>query len=259
MGILFFISSKLKAYCIMKLWKTLIFFIIEQLQIILNNNSSAVYDYCSLEDTYLAKSIVNHIKSHYGKYFDENNENCIFINQNYLSYEKRFSDLYLKSGHLNVKCPRCTKIFKNKELLLIHYKLFHLNTDFNELSVCPADLCLFLDCKRYAGYFEKVKVHAQEREISCDKELEPFYKRGCINLFKSCLKKNNENTDSNIEITYDFYKNFCSKIDCELYKDEHNQLYKPSSFLEVIRLLAMYMFGVFTLIYLLIIWVSHYQ
>jgi hypothetical protein len=243
----------------MKLWKTIIVLIIKHIYTELTNNSSAVYDYCSLEDTYLAKNIINHIKSHYEKHFDQNNENCVFLNQKYLSYETRFSDLYLKSGHLNIRCPKCTKIFRNKELLLIHYKLFHSDTTFNELSVCPADLCLFLDCKRYSSYFEKVKVSAQERELSCDKELESFYKRGCMNLFKSCLRKSTESTEKNIEITYDFYKNFCSKIDCELYKDDQNQLYKPSSFLEVMRLLAMYMFGVFTLIYLLIIWVSHYQ
>ena len=238
--------------------KFLIFFILQIIQTKEINDTTLIYDYCSIEDSFIATKISKEINTYYGDYFDNNNQNCLFLKEKFFSYENQFNELYLKSGHLNIKCPKCEKTMKNKELLLMHYKLFHMKTSNEvEFIVCPADLCLFLNCKRYKSYFDRVKVNVQEREIICEKGQESFYRKGCLSLFKNCLKKEENELEKNIEISYDFYNNFCSKIECE--QTETRILDKPSSFLEVMRLLFMYMFGVFTLIYVLIIWVSHYQ
>lgn len=226
-----------------------------------SQNLTAIYDYCSLEDSYVASRIINDVKSHYNQYFDERSNNCVFLQEKFFNYDKQFSDLYLKSGHLNVRCPRCTKIFKNKEMLLMHTKLFHNNydQDLEDIKVCPADLCQFLDCSRYSGYFDRVKVNVQEREIVCDKNLEKFYRRGCLSLFKNCLKNDEESIEKNTEATFDYYQNFCKKIECLGEGIETSQVSKPSGLLDVLKLLGMYLFGIFSLIYLLIVWVSHYQ
>ena len=244
----------------MEKWLAYFLVFIYHLHFVLNNNVSLVYDYCSLEDSFIASKVANDIKNYYGKFFDQESENCVFLNEKFFSIDKELVDIASKISYSHIKCSKCQKSFKSKELLLIHYKLFHLNPLNNDdLKICPADLCLFLNCRRFTSFYDKVKYNSLEREMTCDKDLENYNRKGCLNIFKSCLKKGDEDDEKNLEITYDFYINFCKKIDCELYKVETNLLQKPSTFYEVIRILIMYLSGVFTLIYLLIIWVSHYQ
>lgn len=244
------------------------FFIILCLNIIIIAANPILYDYCNINESKTAYLIINEAK----EYFNLTNEKCLLLNNNFKNYYERFDNLEKdnKNAYGVYKCTECDKKFKSLPFLNLHYRLFHTSKidNYHSLYYCPSDLCNFLNCDRYKYFLgipfpesnkEAAKFHriVTEKTHKCDKDLVNFYRNSCMKMIEGCL---NEETD--IDKYFDYYENFCLKIDCEREAPEYNykhDLPKDEGALQIFRIIFIYVVLLFSFIYIVVVWISKYS
>jgi hypothetical protein len=225
-------------------------------------------DFCNINESKAAYYIMKDITNYFKLKNDRNNK-CLVLNEYLVKYYERFNILEIinKNSYSSFKCGECEKIFKNKGYLYLHYKLFHL-TKLDSNYYCPADLCIFMNCDRYKSYLgipfpensiDKMKYNRPVREKyqECNKNLIVFYKSTCMKLIGECF----DHFEFNIDNYFEFYENFCMKIECG--RDTENpqisynlDLPKEGSIWDAIRMVILYIVSIFAFIFILIIWIS---
>lgn len=300
-------------------------------------------DHCDMEQSRIAVFIIEEIRQYInninqGKIKSINNKDkrCLIMDDNLINYISFYDDLeeHNKNFYSYFKCNKCEKVFKNKEFLYLHFNLFHLKKNefaknqgkifyknrnsinhepqnfFNFLEsegdnyICPADLCIFLNCNRYKNFLNIEKSDKKifkYPEIECNPLLENLYKQVCMKLVENCFfedkDKLNSHSDSIIAKSkneyYNFYKIFCEIDRCdktnfnsdEIYLHEENILFdniidndnqtikktdkkrikhislfgeipKDDVLLSFLYRIFLYLIGVFTFIYILILWIT---
>lgn len=227
-----------------------------------NNTNEYIYDdYCNINESKAIYFMIQDIISYFGLNVPHsNNSSCLLLDEKFTQYSKHFISFNKskKIGGQTLKCSVCEKKFRSNPLLNLHYKLFHLN---NSNNICPGDFCQSMNCERYKRFYEIKYIdnsndmfmynrQPTEKKQICNKELVPFYKDTCMKLVEGCF-----NNDENKLYTY--YNNLCGKINCDT--SYHNQLQKESTFLDVIRIIFIYISGIFMLVYLLVIWLIKFS
>ena len=230
---------------------------------ITNTSNGYIYDdYCNINESKAIYLMIQDIISYFGLNVPpSNNSTCLFLNEKFSQYSKYFISLDKsnKIGGQTLKCSICEKRFRSNSLLIVHYKLFHLNNSEND--ICHGDFCQSMNCERYKRFYGIKYIdnsndlfmynrQPTEKKQICNKELVPFYKDTCMKLVEGCFS-NDENK------LYTYYNNLCGKINCDI--SYHNQLQKESSFFDIIRLIFIYIAGILTFIYLLIIWLTKFS
>jgi hypothetical protein len=241
------------------------------------------YEYCNINESKTIYYIIKDLQEHFSlnKYLMMNNdrERCMILSEelNFLNYSEKYFNLdFLNRNSYNqFKCSECDKKFKSKSLLHIHFKLFHTDSQ-NPGNVCPASFCRFFNCERYKSYYQIpypdnsrdsliYNKPGKENIQECNPELVGFYRKSCMKMVEGCF----ENDFSYFE----FYKNFCMKIECKTGKEEDSsrnykqqgslsnveELSKDFDYWHVMEVVFMYIISIFAFIYILIVWVSHYS
>ena len=206
---------------------------------------STIYNYCDIEESRLAVSIIQNIKNFINiknlflkdsvKKYKKNT--CLINNKKLTEFIIFFENLERESKRpYNLyACSLCEKTFQSKYFFFLHYKFFHLKNiqkiiDINKLHsstikdhlfnlinkdleniVCPSDLCLVLNCDRYKKYLKYEKNQDDKfkyKQIECNSLLENFYLKSCMRLVKDCFL-----SDDKTEY-FEFYKNFCRRKKC---------------------------------------------
>jgi len=265
------------------------------------------YDYCDIYQSRLAVLIIEEIR----KFINKSNEgairiiesngninsenikskNCMIMKNNLISYVNHFDDIeeINKSSYHNFKCNKCGKKFKSREYLEFHFKLFHLKKKLDSPNpldalniqneeICPVDLCIILNCKRYQNFLnldkEEKKVF-KYRSYECNPSLENFYKKFCMNLIQDCFLNKKDQ--------FNFFNIFCKAERCErnqdfdndkensifdsnklddkgfILKNQNNafsELPKEDSFFYLIYNILLYLISIFSFIYILIVWIT---
>jgi len=263
------------------------------------------YDYCDIDQSRLAVFIIDEIRKYINKRNNglinninsntvENTKTCSIMNDHYIEYVNYFDEIeeINKASYGTYKCSRCQKKFKSKELLYLHYKLFHLSSEKNNSSlktkdldnlhkddyICPADLCIILNCKRYKNYLnlkkEEKKV-LKYKNLECNHLLENFYRKMCMKLIDGCFVDRKDQ--------FYFYKIFCENERCEIsnntseldknilfkanrdedhmsvLKKEYNifsELPKEGSIFLIFYNIFLYLVSILSFIYIIIIWIT---
>lgn len=246
----------------------------------INALNQTVYDFCNINESKTAYFIIKDIEEYFNKNSKKisNNEKCFLFNKKMINYYENFYHLQRvnKKSYNQFKCTECEKKFKNIGFLNLHFKIFHFNKDnLIDKLYCPADFCKILNCDRYKNYFSipfpdnskdsmTYSRSVKEKIEECNDSLVNFYRKTCMLLARNCF-------DSN-ENYFDYYKNFCLKIQCheentfnlmtqEKNKKQttQNELRSESTLWEALQIIFMYIISIFSFIYILIIWVSHYS
>ncbi len=267
------------------------------------------YDYCDINQSRLAVFIIEEIR----KFIIKNNEglinkvntsseentkdkNCLIMNEKLIEYVNHFDEIeeINKSLYGVFKCDKCHKKFKSKEFLFLHYKIFHLanenyvisvSTDFIDIidnpqykHICPSDLCIILNCKRYKTFLNLSKDETnimKYKNFECNTSLENFYKRYCMRLIENCFLKEDD--------YFDFFRIFCESNRCDndkynndedinilfktnrtnekisILKKQYNsfsELPKENSVFYIFYNIFIYLVTLLAFIYILIIWIS---
>jgi hypothetical protein len=190
-----------------------------------------------------------------------NNNQCLIISNEFNSYIKLFISFITlnKNSFNNYQCGICSKKFKNYNLFNLHYKLFHFSKNLTEF-ICPSDYCKSVGCDRFYKFFnikkdedidyknEKYNRQPKVKKQKCSPVLIPFYKDTCMKLIHNCF--------NNKDDYYIYYNYICNQITCNLSYD--NLLLGESSVVDVVRMVAMYIIGILSFIYLIVIWLVKY-
>ena len=227
-----------------------------------NENDSRAYlinDYCNIGHT----QIINQFFLNVFEYFNSSiikSDECIILDNIFNNYYSQFDKIlqFNKESFIYFTCPICHKDFKTNSLLNLHYKLFHMKLD--ESLACPGDFCLSINCNKYYEYFNikkyskepgDVKFNRQpiEKEEKCNDELMFFYKTNCMKLIEGCFGDDKEKY-------FIYYKYLCKEIKCKNSNDE--QVTKESDIGDIFRYILMYVFGMLSFIYILILWLNKY-
>ena len=213
-------------------------------------------DYCNINEGKIVYLLFRDVE----QYFKFNNNNsCLIMEEKFTNYLEQFLVLgeTNKVTYNNFKCPVCTKKFRSIYLLYLHYKLFHLKRDENNF-ICLSDFCQSVNCRRFSEFYNiklnlpgndnynKQPIHKVQ---ACDPDLIQYYKNTCMKLVEGCFDDKRK--------LYKYFKYICNEIKCELGKEEY--LEKDSSLLEVVRVIFMYIFGILSIIYLIIVWLTKYS
>ena len=227
-----------------------------------NKNESRLYlidDYCNIPQS----QIITLFFSDVFEYFDSSNiksDKCLILDDIFNNYYSQFDKIlqFNKESFIYFTCPICHKDFKTNSLLNLHYKLFHMKLE--ESLVCPGDFCLSINCNKYYEFFNikkyskepgDVKFNRQpiEKEEKCNDELIFFYKSNCMKLIEGCFGEDKEKY-------FLYYKYICKEIKCKNSDDE--QITKESDIGDIFRYILMYVFGMLSFIYLIILWLNKY-
>src|SRR5690348_3917759 len=120
----------------MKLYWILFLNIFLMLKIIIAQNR--IYDFCNINESKTVYSIIKELTEYYTNSNKlDLNEKCFLFNGSLTNYYERFNhiDNINKNNYANFQCTECNKKFKKKDLLYLHFKIFHLK-DFN--YYCPS-------------------------------------------------------------------------------------------------------------------------
>lgn len=218
-------------------------------------------DYCNINESKEIYYIMQDIVEYFSLSQSSTNAQCLILNEQFHKYTKNFFELDKtnKVGAQTLKCSQCNKKFRGANLLNLHYKLFHLNNTEND--ICPGDFCQSMNCEKYKKYYgvkfidnskDLIMYNRQpiEKKQICNKELIPFYKDTCMKLVEGCFEDDEDKISEYFDV-------FCNKINCDI--SYRNQLQKEGSFFDVIRIIFMYITGILTFIYLLIIWLTKFS
>ena len=218
-------------------------------------------DYCNINESKEIYYIMQDIVEYFSLSQSSTNAQCLILNEQFHKYTKNFFELDKtnKVGVQTLKCSQCNKKFRGANLLNLHYKLFHLNNTEND--ICPGDFCQSMNCEKYKKYYgvkfidnskDLIMYNRQpiEKKQICNKELIPFYKDTCMKLVEGCFGDDEDKISEYFDV-------FCNKINCDI--SYRNQLQKEGSFFDVIRIIFMYITGILTFIYLLIIWLTKFS
>ena len=136
--------------------------------------------------------------------------------------------------------------------------------------ICPADLCVILNCGRYKNFLNIIKddkKYLKNKNTECNPLLENFYSRSCMILINGCFSK------EDIMENYKFFMLFCRRKKCienelnlsniHINNNEKNNInqefYKDSSFLNILYSILIYLITIFSFIYMLILWITKYS
>lgn len=228
-----------------------------------NNSSSLLhYDYCNINDSKTVYYIIQDLISYFN--INPTNNKCLLVDNVFTEYTNNFISLdnSLMKGTQIIKCPFCNKKFRSKNLLNMHYKLFHLsnNSTTTTNNICLGDYCKGLNCDRYKKFFD-IKYLDNTRETFmynrqpieriqfCNKDLIPFYKNMCMKMIDGCFNDDNDKV-------FMYYQYICNRIDCDITYDK--QLTKEGAFSGLLRIIFMYIVSVLCIIYLILIWLNKY-
>lgn len=264
------------------------------------------YDYCDIDNSRLAVFIIEEMRKYinernYGLInqidtnFSKNKRSCLLINDNLIEYVNYFDEIEEsnKSSYGTFKCTKCLKKFKTKEFLYLHYKLFHLSSELKQNAswelkqlnlgdmkkedlLCPAELCIILNCKRYKNYLnlnKEEKKILNYKNIECNPFLESYYRKMCMELLNNCF--------INKKDQFTFYKFFCESERCEPNNDEaiinnlfeinnyknkistlkrHQNLFselpKEGTLFSIFFSILLYLVSILSFIYIIIVWVT---
>ena len=261
------------------LFKIFLFLIIFNKILLQNNNtinnsipnSFMYYDYCNMKESEIVYYIFQDVIEYFNitKNSDNinsinnniNNNQCLIISNEFNSYIKLFISFITsnKNSFNNYQCGICSKKFKTYNLFNLHYKLFHFSKNLTEF-ICPSDYCKSVGCDRYYKFFnikkdeeidyknEKYNRQPKVKKQKCSPVLIPFYKDTCMKLIYNCF--------NNKDDYYIYYNYICNQITCNLSYD--NLLLGESSVVDVVRMVAMYIIGILSFIYLIVIWLVKY-
>lgn len=239
-----------------------VFFILNLFDLLLSNPIIR-NNFCNFLDS---ETVYLELMNIFAYYSDTlTNDTCPLAKSEFTSEIEEFFSIQNEVNPSNVnylKCKVCSKRFKSKGLLTLHQKLFHMNN--TEDRICLGDFCRSMNCDRYKSFFDIVDVkdtsvrkkHFSKGAISkkedCDINLVPFYKNNCMKLAQNCFGKDTQSY-------FTFYNAICKKITCDFNKD-YSQLYLPqeTGFLDVLRLIFMYIAGIISFVYILIIFLAKY-
>lgn len=233
-----------------------------------DNPNDMAYDYCNINDSrtvyYMIKDIVsffniNKVDDHLFS------SKCFLIDKTFSNYLNKLSLLEAANlpGSIIVKCPYCEKKFRSRPFLYLHYKLKHLSSEnkYDKEYFCSGDFCKGMNCERYKTFYSISSIDSNSKDILaynrqpitktqvCNPELIGFYKSICMKVIQGCFQE-----DEDKYISY--YKIICQKITCESGHD--NQLNQSGEVWGVLRMIFMYIAGISSFIYLLIVWLTKY-
>ncbi len=229
------------------------------------------YDFCNINDSKAAFIIIKDIQNHFNLEKNQEKGKCLILNDNIKNYYVRFENIekFNYNVYANFKCTDCSKKFKSRSLLNLHYKLFHLSkvNNVNMKYFCPSDFCRFLNCDRYKFYFSMPFADSPaagnyqllEKHEECNPSLVKFYRQGCMKLLEDCLNLEDEKS---IDALFNFYNNFCMKIDCARQSKEfdyHKDLQKEAGIWDVLYVISVYVTSILAFIYMLVVWISKYS
>ena len=214
-------------------------------------------DYCNINEGkivyYLFRDIENYFKLN-------NSKSCLILDEKFSYYIEQFLTIgeANKVTYNNFKCPICTKKFRSIYLLYLHYKLFHLKREKKNNLFCLSDFCQSINCRRYGDFFniklnlpgnENFNKQPIEKVQVCDPDLIQYYKNTCMKLVEGCFDDKKK--------LFKYFKYICNEIKCENGKEVY--LEKDSSLYDVVRVIFMYICGILSFIYLIIIWLTKYS
>jgi len=117
-------------------------------------------------------------------------------------------------------CPMCGKQFTSKDYLNLHISIRHMQEkwNFTNFAICPADLCGFLPCYKYAksGDLYQTGSILMKRKTECKID-----KNHCAKFFIDSVESTHINYTQFIEIEVQKY---CFSMVCDEYqrKIEHD-------------------------------------
>jgi hypothetical protein len=218
-----------------------------------------IYDYCNIAQSQIINNFFKIISDYFNS-SDINNDKCFILDNIFNNYYSQFDKIseFNKDSFIYFTCPICHKDFKTNPLLNLHYKLEHMKLD--ESLICPGDFCLSINCNKYFEFFNikryskepnDVKFNRQpiEKEENCSDELIFFYKSNCMKLIDGCFGEDKQKY-------YKYYKYICNEISCKISID--SQISQESNFWEIVRFILMYLFGILSVIYLIIVWLTKF-
>jgi len=218
-----------------------------------DNRTFLIDDYCNIGQSRITINFFKEIFNFFNVSESQNDHNnkCLIL-------DDIFNNYYNKESYIYFTCPLCKKDFKTDTLMNLHYKLFHMK--YNESLICPGDFCMSINCIRYYDYFyvkkysknpQDVKFNRQaiEKDEICTEELIFFYKSNCMKLIDGCFGEDKQKY-------YKYYKYICNEISCKISID--SQISQESNFWEIVRFILMYLFGILSVIYLIIVWLTKY-
>lgn len=225
-----------------------------------DNRTFLIDDYCNIGQSRITINFFKEILNYLNATEFQNNNKCLILDEIFNNYYSQFDKIlyYNKESYIYFTCPLCQKDFKTDSLLNLHYKLFHMN--YNDSLICPGDFCMSINCFRYYDYFyvkkysknpQDVKFNRQaiEKDETCSEDLIFFYKSNCMKLIEGCFGDDKQKY-------YKYYKYICNEIRCKISID--SQISQESNFWEVARFILMYLFGILSIIYLIIVWLTKF-
>jgi len=174
--------------------------------------------------------------------------------KSYFTILKSF-EILNKPLYSNYKCPyNCTKTFTKKDFSILHYHIYHLHNDLlltNEK--CLSDYCNIFDCNRIKDYITNYNDYLfghdskfegysliNQRLSNCNEELIPNYKLLCLALLDDLP----------------FKYQYCSALSCQ--KNDAGLYNNFSNSLLFIKFIIGIFVGVFSFVYLVIIWINKF-
>ena len=224
-----------------------------------NNKTYLIDDFCNIGQSQIIIQFFQEVFEYFN-ITNINSNKCLILDKIFNNYFEHFVPImkFNKDSFIYFTCPICQKDFKTNSLLNLHYKLFHMK--YNESLICPGDFCISINCNRYYEYFgvkkmsknpHDVKFNRQpiEKDETCSVELISFYKSNCMKLIEGCFGDDKDKY-------YQYYKYVCNEINCK--NDLNTQITKESNFGDIFRYICMYLFIILGIIYLILIWLTHY-
>jgi len=229
-----------------------------------DNRTFLIDDYCNIGQSRITINFFKEIFDFFNVIEIQNNPNnnnkCLILDEIFNNYYSQFDKIlyYNKESYIYFTCPLCKKDFKTDTLMNLHYKLFHMK--YNDSLICPGDFCMSINCVRYYDYFyikkysknpQDVKFNRQaiEKDEICTEDLIFFYKSTCMKLIDGCFGEDKQKY-------YKYYKYICNEISCKISID--SQISQESNFWEIARFILMYLFGILSVIYLIIVWLTKF-